>query len=101
MTASYDDHDRGRPLRLPQTRVRRAYEVVVRKTGPASDHFRPTGKRIDDKDVQYLKCSGRGYEGTIFVVSEDPALIYEKFGIDVVVSIKEIGVGYSMPEDVP
>lgn len=94
--------ERPRPFPKPEVRNRRCYEVRVRGSS-SGDAFRPTGDSQTARDGHYLNANGfiGGREAVVHIVTDDPTLIYTKFGSGTVVSITDIGPGYALPDDVP
>lgn len=101
---SHDLEDTGRVLPQPRTNTQnKAYKVVVRTSG-SIPHFRAEGPRrlrTADGNLPCVKAATMSDTGEVIVVTDDPTLIYQKFGTQVVVSITEIGVGFCLPHDVP
>ena len=101
MTRHHDPDDDGKPFPTPVARERLAYNVEVRKVRPGGDSFRVTGEKRLSKQ-EYFKCSSdMSGTGTVVVVTDDPRSIYDKFGIDTVVSVSLLGPGMSLPDDLP
>ena len=65
----------------------KTYKVKVETTNAAND---TVGVYLED-EIKYYPCKN----GILYVVTDDPRKIYNKFKSSVI-SIEEIGVGYSL-----
>lgn len=73
----------------------RIYKVIVYTNGVGYDMNRSRtyhGKSVSHDKIEYFACE----EGVVYVLTEDPRLIYDVFTPDTVISITDIGVGYSL-----
>jgi hypothetical protein len=68
------------------------YEVEVVSKDTAT--FSP-GNTL--KSGTTLKC----LSNVVYITTHDPSIIYEKFGIDTVISIRRLGPAYNLPNGVP
>ncbi len=70
----------------------KTYKVVVKCTNALKDTF--AVKAQDSKEILYPKSDYFNcINGVIYVITDSPAKIYEKFK-DAVISIEDIGFGY-------
>lgn len=70
----------------------KVFKVTVRCTNYSKNTFsveKTSPTSLFNRDFDYYDCSG----GVIYVATECPIKIYEKFK-DAVISIEDIGVGY-------
>lgn len=64
------------------------YRVAVNCT----NHLNDTCCNRTEEQNEYFDCK----HGVLYVVTDDPKKIYDKFGLDTVSSITEIGIGYTL-----
>ncbi len=67
----------------------RVYQVHVKTTNAMKD---TTTNNWKDKNREYFDCEN----GVLYVVTNDPKKIYDKFSKETVISITDIGVGYAL-----
>jgi len=70
-----------------------AYKVKVKTTNAMRD---TTCDNWDSdasmQDINYYDCE----DGTLYVITDDPKSIYDKFGKDTILSVERVGIGYCL-----